>query len=382
MRSPSGINVEVGDGGAAPSDDEAVCNSEKIKVKIEPAIAAKAGILTVEVMKQKVSETLTANAETAFPADAYARLCPKVPGTIVEVAKKEGDEVKKGDTLAVLDSVELAGAKSAYRKAFAVRKLRERTVAVEKDLVSKGASAGNVLAQAETELEEARIEESSAAQRLGNLGLPAAEVERVEREDDTTGRMPILAPFDGVVVERSAVLGEVAGTDRVLFAVADLSQMWLTIHVYEKELPKLKVDQRVTFTVEGMDSKVVRGKVISIGAAVDDRTRTIPVRASLKNKERLLRANMFGRAAVVVHDEEEVLVLPREAVQWEGCHNVVFVRIGPSTYQTRKVDLGWAGKDHVEVRSGVVAGDAVVTQGSFLMKTEILKGTIGAGCCD
>ncbi|MEK7865727.1 MAG: efflux RND transporter periplasmic adaptor subunit, partial [Planctomycetota bacterium] len=161
-----------------------------------------------------------------------------------------------------------------------------------------------------------------------------------------------------------------------------LSQMWLTIDVYEKELPKLKVDQRVTFTVEGMDSKVVRGKVVSIGAAVDDRTRTIPVRASLKNKERLLRANMFGRAQVVVHDEEEVLVLPREAVQWEGCHNVVFVRIGPSTYQTRKVELGWTGSDHVEARSGVLAGDVVVTRGSFLMKTEILKGTIGAGCCD
>jgi len=96
----------------------------------------------------------------------------------------------------------------------------------------------------------------------------------------------------------------------------------------------------------------------------------------------MLRANMFARAVVKVREAEPTVMVPREAVQWEGCCNVVFVQEDVAVYQPVKVHLGPATGSLVEVRRGLHGGETVVTQGSFLLKTEILKGSIGAGCCE
>ena len=102
----------------------------------------------------------------------------------------------------------------------------------------------------------------------------------------------------------------------------------------------------------------------------------------MTNDRGLLRANMFARAGINLHSRAESPVVPESAVQWEGCCNVVFVKQSETTYQPRKVHLGIGTGTVYEVLSGVSRGEEVVTQGSFLLKTEILKGSIGAGCCE
>ena len=115
---------------------------------------------------------------------------------------------------------------------------------------------------------------------------------------------------------------------------------------------------------------------------MDHTTRTLKARAELDNPNGLLRANMFGRAVVTIRDSQLMVVVPKSAVQWEGCCNVVFVRKSDQLFLPRKVRLGYSTDDYYEVLEGVNPGDEIVTQGSFLLKTEILKGSIGQGCCE
>ena len=123
------------------------------------------------------------------------------------------------------------------------------------------------------------------------------------------------------------------------------------------------------------------GRVTWVSSHVDRRTRTLKVRAEFINANGLLRAGMFAKAIVTIRKPEPVLLIPKEAVQWDGCCNVVFIRRSDVLFEPRKVLLDYETETAFVAAEGVREGDTVVTTGSFLLKTEILKGSIGAGCC-
>ena len=148
-----------------------------------------------------------------------------------------------------------------------------------------------------------------------------------------------------------------------------------------KDGAKIEPGQSVVLKVVGLRGEAFGGRIARVSTHVDPRTRTLKARAVVTNSEGLLRANMFGAALITIHDKRPVLVVPKGAVQWEGCCNVVFVKRSDTLYEPRKVRLGYETDRFYEVKSGVEPGETVVTQGSFLLKTEILKGSIGAGCC-
>jgi cobalt-zinc-cadmium efflux system membrane fusion protein len=119
-----------------------------------------------------------------------------------------------------------------------------------------------------------------------------------------------------------------------------------------------------------------------ISTAVDDQTRTLRVRADIENPEGRLRDMTFGKAEITVRQTPDAIVVPNEAIQWEGCCYVVFVRLTDDIFQTRKVKLGAKDSVFTEVLVGAMPGEVVVTTGSHVLKSEILKSNLGAGCCD
>lgn len=181
------------------------------------------------------------------------------------------------------------------------------------------------------------------------------------------------------MVEASAVAGETASPEKPIFAVAATERMWVSIDVYESELGKLEKDQRVVFTVEGLPGQRFPGKVVAIGGEVDDRTRTVPVFGDVKNVQGLLRARMFGRAEVSIKAAEPKLLVPKSAVQSDGDCRLVFVSPTPNIFQARKIEIGAVYENGYELVGGLAAGEKVVTTGSFLLKTEVLRGEMGAG---
>lgn len=376
-------NVRLARGGTfsmrerEPKDGE--CPNTLVRVTLAPGVAKSVALEYHTLAAREVSEILRANAETQYPPSAYARIAPRIPGVVREVRVAFGQEVEAGAVLAIVESPEFGEAKSDYLQAEAVLALRRATSDQEQALFDRKVSSGRELLQAKSALEEARLALDRAGQRLALLGMPPEDLKTLPAKKDTSALLEVRAPFGGLIVEMSAVIGETAAPEKPVFAVAAMDRMWVSIDVDATDLGRIERDQRVVFTMDGLTGRRFPGRIAAVGGEVDDRTRTVHVYADIKNVQGLLRAQMFGRAEIVVKPAEPKLLVPREAVQSDGDCNLVFVSPTPDVFQARKIELGTAYEGGYEIVGGLAAGERVVTTGSFLLKTEVLRGQMGAG---
>ena len=234
---------------------------------------------------------------------------------------------------------------------------------------------------AERGLRVARGTLDAARRALLILGLSTEDITALDKgTEEGLSRYLVRAPLAGRIVDGHAVTGEYVSPENTVFTIADTSTMWAMLHVSQGDALRLSPGQRVTFIPEGAPEG--QGTIAWISDQADQRTRTVQVRAELPNTDGRLRANIYGTGRIVILDNRDVLAIPRAAVQTDGCCRLVFVREAAGVYAPRKVVLGTASGSAVEVIEGLSEGDPVVTTGSFLLKTEILKGSLGAGCCE
>ena len=359
------------------------CETSSLRVQfLSPETARNAGLEYAKVERREVTQTISCNAEIAYDRNRYAQLASRAAGTVSDVKKDLGEPVKAGEILAVVDSAQAGTAKAEYLQAQALVALWEKTHGREQRLFESKVGTEREVLEAETKLVGSRIALSKASQRLRNLGFSDAQIRQFAEKNDTSSRLPLIAPFAGVVVERGAVVGEVVDTKTALIAVADTSRIWAMLDVYESDVPKVRVGQPVVLEVEGIRGERRGGVITWVSSHVDRRTRTLKVRTEIENPDGLLRSGMYGRAVINIRRDEFALIVPKDAVQWEGCCNVVFARRSDTLFEPRKVRLGYETDRFFVVEEGVEENDEIVTTGSFLLKTEILKGSIGAGCCE
>lgn len=341
------------------------------------------GLRYAQVQAGPLDRTIERNAQLAYNANRYARLASRAPGVVAEVVKDLGEPVRKGEVLAIVDSIELGAAKADVLMALETVNLWQANAARERDLVEKGAGIEREQLEAETRLAESRIALNKTRQRLRNLGLGKEQIDVVEKEGDTSSLLAITAPFDGMVVERAAVMGEAAEGSRPLLAIADTAVMWAMVDLGEIDLMLVHVGQEATLSLDGLPGRTFPGRVTWISTQVDEHTRTVKARIELDNGEGLLRANMFGRARIAAGGGRPAVTVPKDAVQWEGCCNVAFVRADDSlTFRPARLTLGFDAGDRYEVVAGLEPGQTIVTRGSYILKNEILKSAVGAGCCE
>ena len=371
----------------------------------------KAGVDVELVERQPIVESIAASGEISYDETRFANLSPRVAGTVCRVVKNVGDQVRAGDILAVVDAVDVGRAKTDLIRALAQETLREKTLARLTSLSSTGIVPGRRAQEAEAAYAHARAQVLSAQQSLHNLGLPVnveqlrglPEAELVERlrrlglpesfvhEFDslnpTANALPIRAPMDGVIVARQVVAGEVVDASRVLFQVADTRQMWLTLNVPLEEAARLAMGQPVRFHPDGNHGEV-SGSLVWISTAADPETRMVMVRAELPNPSGRLRDETFGTGQIILREEQDAIVVPNEAVNWEGCCHVIFVRDkgyfdredSPKVFHIRTVRLGAKTKKFTEIIAGVFPGEVVATKGSDVLRAELLKNNLGEGC--
>jgi cobalt-zinc-cadmium efflux system membrane fusion protein len=359
------------------------CATERSIIRLSsPTTARDAGLVVATTEKSLMRKTLEAPAELEYDARRHVRLAPRANGVIQEVRCDLGQEVNAGDVVAVVDSPALGTAKSELLQAVARVQLWEQNASQEGLLLEKKLSTQRDALEAETKLVENRIQLQAAEQRLRNLGLTEKQIREVREQDDTGSLLYLKAPFAGVVVGLDAVVGERAGEDSTLVTVADTSRMWAILDVDARDVRHIAEGQAVLFAMDGQEDQVLGGQVSWISTNVDRRTRTIKVRAELENSGGLLRAHGFGTGRIITRDSNEAVLVPKSAVQWEGCCNIAFVRRSGTEFVPKKLLLGYETGEHYEVLRGLSGGEEVVTQGSFLLKTELKKESIGAGCCE
>ena len=352
-------------------DDGAPADGLPVNLK-SPDIEKHAGIQTAKAVVSENAPGVDAVARIVYDAAKVARVNARAAGVVRDLRVDVGSKVKKGEALAVIESASVGADRSALMAAQARVKGAEAEAQRQRELAGLGISAAKNVQASEQELAAARAEVSAAQAALGVVGASA----------DGTGGYVLAAPLQGVVVKRDVAVGQTVDTAAVLFEVVDASAMWAEIDVAEADLAHVAVGQEAVLSLDALPDHALSGTIDYIAPEVDAKTRTAKARIALKNVDGKLRANMYGRARISIGAGRQSVVVPREALQTAKGVHVVFVRNGAGKFETRRVKLGLDLDDRVEIKDGLKAGEEVVTTGSFLLKTETLKDSIGAGCCD
>lgn len=383
---------------AGPVRDPATCQTHALKVQFaSPQAVEKAGIRLGSVIERPMAAAIAIPGEVDYDRRRFAQIPARVAGILWRVEKDLGDSVREGDVLAVLDSAEVGKAKADLLQARAALDVGTLHAQRLERSVEAGFRTEVERVQADANVREAQIRLFHANQALLNLGLPLpigapdpdtiarlglpdAVLAQLPAGTPSANLLPILAPFEGIVVARAVAQGVSVEPGHQLFALADTRRMWVTMDLPQADATRVALDAPVSFRPDGA-ADAVTGRVNWISTAVDEMTRTVKVRADVANEAGALRAHMFGRARIVIRTSPTAIAVPSEAVQWEGCCHVVFVRLTDEVFQTRKVRIGTRDAAYTEVLVGLLPGEVVVTRGSHVLKSEILKSNLGAGCC-
>ncbi|NUM54395.1 MAG: efflux RND transporter periplasmic adaptor subunit [Candidatus Hydrogenedentes bacterium] len=317
-----------------------------------------------------------------FNRNRLAEVAPQTAGVVVEVLKDVGDAVRADEILGSVRSPEIAAVRKEMSEAQAQARLAQQTLAREQDLFKREISARQDLdaAQAAVAVHQSAIDE--ARQHFLSLGLSEEDIKRVMTGGSIEPTLPVRAPFAGTVIARNAVKGKTADAGTVLFQIADLSTMWVEFAVPENQLSAVSVGTRIHARVEAYPGVSFDGEVKWIAPSVDAATRMIQARAEIANPQGLLKDGLFGRVSLDSTPGNAGLTVPETAVQDVDGRPVIFKKLGDDLFETRPVELGAASDGHIVVLAGLSADDRIVTEGSYVVKSELLKARLGAGCTD
>jgi multidrug efflux pump subunit AcrA (membrane-fusion protein) len=185
------------------------------------------------------------------------------------------------------------------------------------------------------------------------------------------------APISGTVTERTAAVGELVAKGQGLYTVSDLGSVWLIGEVKEKDLSLVRAGQRVAFKVLAFPGEVFQGKIDRVGGAVESDTRTFEIRVEVPNKAGKLRPGMFADIEITTQEVQKALVVGDASLQSEGNDQILFVALGKGRFEKRVVVIGHGQEGRMQVLDGIEPGESVVTEGSFSLKSELLKGELG-----
>jgi cobalt-zinc-cadmium efflux system membrane fusion protein len=336
------------------------------------------GIETSPAREVPVGLGTRAPARIEFDRNHFADVRAAVPGIVRDVVIDLGQSVERGAPLFVLESAHVGEVQGKIHAAKEELKTARAELERQEKLAKKGLTPTRKAELARQDFAESKSRLRSLESSLRLAGGSGT---------SSNGRYTLRAPIDGTVVARPGVVGAFATDKTSLATITDTGTMWAMMDVSEKDSFALANGQPVVFTVDGAtdeagESLEFQGVVTWIAPQVDSRTRTVKVRAEIDNSDGKLRANQFARAEIGIAPDKKGVVVPKEAVQRLDEGTVVFVRKKQGTYEPRVVEAGRSDGKVVQVRGNLEAGEAVVTTGAFILKTELSKDSIGAGCCE
>ncbi len=340
-------------------------------IELDANEVRRAGIKVERLETAELPAMLAAFGTIGPNRNTFARVTPPVAGRLVKIATDLGAQVSAGETLAVLESPELAEMRTAYLQGQTELNLaRTELDRAEKLAVDRSISQKDLL-RARSDYERARAALAAVEAKLATLGVaPAA----------PAGTSPALfavnAPLSGTIVERTAVLGEYVQAYQPLFTVADLSTVWVETNLYERDLADVTVGSSTTVTLSAYPDRRFPGKVTYIGNILDKDTRTALARIEVANADGLLKPGLFANVEIAEARRRSALRVPEAALVLLQGQMTAFVAEG-ETFVPRPVEIGERNGGLVVVKSGLEAGDQVVVAGAYALKARLLKSQLG-----
>jgi len=343
--------------------------------------ADRSGITIHRAIAASYESTLDAPAEIVFDENGTTVIASSVKVLVSRWLISPGDVVRKDDPIAILQSPEMAKLQARLVSTFAELEVQKKELKRHEALVSKHFVSDSDFERQIALTKRAQAEYVSVRGLLLSSGISDKDIDDLLGSSIVSNEFVLRAPASGLIAERIAQVGELLEDGQALAIQTNPASLWIEAHLTEDQMNEVVVGQDLFFASDGRALNRVKGTIIWVSPYLDEHTRTGIARARVANKTQDLRAGEFGRVTIFETMGTESILVPKDAVQWEGCCNVVFVRESIDRFRPRKVQLVDGPGSYYQVTQGLFPGEEVVVNGSFLLKTELKKSSIGAGCC-
>jgi cobalt-zinc-cadmium efflux system membrane fusion protein len=355
------------------------------RVRLTDAAVAEAGITTWKVQVVDLSHLLSLNGSVGYDENRLLQVAANVKGRIASIPVDLGARVKAGDPLLVIESVELGRTREEFLKELSSLNVAASAYERAKKLVEAKAISAGELQTREGDYLAKKAAVDSAERTLHLYGDSEETVARLRAGarshsavDGAT--LTLRAPFAGRVIERKVTPGALFEALQPLMTVADLGSVWVFLNAYEKDLALLHEGLPVTLRTDAYPQETFHGRVDFLGSVVDSQSRSVRVRATVPNREGKLRPGLFVKAQLNVPkpqgEAHAVLAVPQGALQTLDGRSTVFVEVEHGVFARHHVEVGHSFEGFTEILAGIKAGDVVVTEGSFVMKSEFAKASL------
>ncbi len=339
-------------------------------ITISPQEESVIEIETVTVALKSLRKIHSAMGKVLAPRTKMAIVSYAFPARISQIHVHVGEWVKKDQLLLTLQSEEVGHAKSEYFKAMVDLELAQTNLEREKRLFDRGVGPEKnyIARQAEVRVAEASLE--AAEKKLHVLGFSEEDVKRIAGTHEQNPIIPLLAPISGKIVEHQSVLGSMIDQSSELMTIMDPTMLWIDAEIYERDIAKIRTGQNVEASVPAYPDESFTGKISYIGDQLNDESRTITVRAEVKNRNYKLKPGMFADIKIHLNHASKALVLPGEAILDDSNEQIVFVKTDGS-YTPQIVEVGMKENGFCEIISGLRKGDEVVVKGNYQLKSKL-----------
>lgn len=317
-----------------------------VSVSIDPVTQQNMGLRTTEVKKGALTRSIRTYGHVTYDETRTAQISPKIGGWVERIyADYTGKKVSKGEALFDLYAPELVSAQEEYLTAFQ--------------------NAGRLSNKQSQKLIAA------ARRRLEYFEIPKHIIKKIEKTGQAQKTLRLRSPINGFITRKNIEQGSYLKTGTSVFKIADLSRIWVEVHIFEYELPWVMVGQEAEMTLPYQPGKTFKGKVSYIYPYLQAKTRDVVIRLEFDNPDLSIKPDMYTNVRILTQGKGEGLIIPSEAVIRSGERNVVFVTRGNNKFTPRDVTLGLSldGR-RVQILTGLAPGETVVTSGQFMLDSE------------
>ena len=373
---------------AAATTESANMQQDSAQVTL-PMAEQKGTLEVVTVHRVEVPELLHFPGKIALPDNETWHVGVLSSGRIVHVFANLGDYVHQGTVLARMHSHDVHEAQASYAMAKSDETRAASAATLAQVNFDRMQRLYKLKAASLEQVEQARQELVNANAALNNAKTDVTR-NRVHLEDNLgisadaplktnageSELIPIVAPASGYILQKNVTPGTTIGPGMDAFVIGDLKHLWMLASVGQESLAKIHVGQSARITLPGITGASFTGAVTNLGQAFDPTTRRLQIRIQIKDSSSLLHPEMLANAEVSAGSNRPMLLIDPGAVQQINGEDVVFVRVAPERFAVRNVQVGEPVRDKLPVTQGLRAGDEVVTRGSFILKSQMLRSVL------